>query len=90
MAVGTTYVGGAQDVTKKFILTINWVTSSIGSGNGLNMYLSPGTWVRFPRKTKTIIKKGVEEDRGVAAGTTYVGGAWAVTISELIMIFKLS
>jgi hypothetical protein len=23
MAVGTTYVGGAQDVTKKFILTIN-------------------------------------------------------------------
>ncbi|KAK2356369.1 hypothetical protein QL285_093708 [Trifolium repens] len=30
------------------------------------MYLSPGTWVRFPRKAKTPIVKGVEEDREVA------------------------
>jgi hypothetical protein len=30
------------------------------------MYLSPGTWVRFPRKAKTPIVKGVGEDRDVA------------------------
>jgi hypothetical protein len=30
------------------------------------MYLSPGTWVRFPRKAKTPIVKGVGEDREVA------------------------
>jgi hypothetical protein len=34
------------------------------------MYLSPGTWVRFPRKAKTPIVKGVGEDREVAVGTT--------------------
>ena len=49
-------------------------TNEIGSGNGLNMYLSPGTWVRFPRKAKTPIEKGVGEDCEVAVGTTYIGG----------------
>ncbi|KAK2421622.1 hypothetical protein QL285_032232 [Trifolium repens] len=44
------------------------------------MYLSPGTWIRFPRKAKTPIEKGVGEDREVAVGTTYVGGARAVTL----------
>jgi hypothetical protein len=42
------------------------------------MYLSPGTWVRFPRKAKTSILKGIGEDREVAVGTTYVGGARTV------------
>jgi hypothetical protein len=44
-----------------------------------SMYLSPGTWVLFPRETKTPIVKRVGEDREVAVGTTYVGGARAVT-----------
>jgi hypothetical protein len=43
------------------------------------MYLSPGTWVRFPWKAKTPIEKRVGEDREVAVGTTYIGGARAVT-----------
>jgi hypothetical protein len=30
--------------------------------------------VRFPRKTKTPIVKGVGKDREVAVETTYVGG----------------
>jgi hypothetical protein len=34
------------------------------------MYLSPGTWVRFPRKAKTPIVKGVGEDREVAVPGT--------------------
>jgi hypothetical protein len=42
----------------------------IGSGNGLDMYLSPCTWVRFPWKAKTPIVKGIGEDREVAVGTT--------------------
>jgi hypothetical protein len=45
------------------------------------MYLSSGTWVRFPRKAKTPIVKGIGEDREVAVGTTY-GGARAVTVSS--------
>ncbi|KAK2430373.1 hypothetical protein QL285_028715 [Trifolium repens] len=39
-------------------------------GNGLDMYLSPGTWVRFPRKAKTPIEKGVGEEREVAVPGT--------------------
>jgi hypothetical protein len=46
------------------------------------MYLSPWYMVRFPRKAKTPIVKGVGEDREVAVGTTYVGGARAVTDSD--------
>ncbi|KAK2456857.1 hypothetical protein QL285_004186 [Trifolium repens] len=34
------------------------------------MYLSPGTWVRFPRKAKIPIVKGVGEDREVAVPGT--------------------
>jgi hypothetical protein len=38
--------------------------------------------VRFPQKAKTPIVKGVEEDREVTVGTTYVGGVRAVTITK--------
>jgi hypothetical protein len=51
------------------------------------MYLSPGAWVRFPRKAKTPIEKGVGEDREVAVGITYVGGARAVTTASLKMLY---
>jgi hypothetical protein len=44
------------------------------------MYLSPWYMVRFPRKAKTPIVKGVEEYREVVVGTTYVGGAQTVTL----------
>jgi hypothetical protein len=57
--------------------------SPISSANGLNMYLSPCTWVRFPRKAKTPTVKGVGEDHEVAVGTTYVSGARAVTIIKV-------
>ncbi|KAK2444707.1 hypothetical protein QL285_015713 [Trifolium repens] len=54
-----THVPGDKYMSNPFPL-------SIGSGNGLNMYLSPGYMVRFPRKAKTPIEKGVGEDREVA------------------------
>jgi hypothetical protein len=46
------------------------------------MYLSPGTWVRFPRKAKTPIVKGVGEDREVAVPGS--PKARAVTICMLV------
>ncbi|KAK2416794.1 hypothetical protein QL285_039157 [Trifolium repens] len=55
-------------------------TSPIGSGNGLNMYLSPGTWVRFSRKAKTPIEKGVGEDREVAVSRAPKARAVTLTL----------
>jgi hypothetical protein len=51
------------------------------------MYLSPGIWVRFPQKATTPIVKRVGEDREMAVGTTYVGGARAVT--KITSMFKI-
>jgi hypothetical protein len=61
------------------VLYTTSIFSSIGSENGLDMYLSPDTWVRFRRKTKNSNSEGVGEDREVAVRTTYVGGARVVT-----------
>jgi hypothetical protein len=49
-----------------------------------------GIWVSFPRKAKTPIVKGIGEDREVAVGTTYVGGAWAVTrVSLKLLVMQI-
>ena len=45
--------------------------SSIGSGNGLNMYLSPWYMVRFPQKAKTPLERGVEKIVMYSAGVAY-------------------